>query len=297
MSDKQKLSTQEWQLLSAYLDGQLTEKEKRQAEKLLTSRPDCQAALEELKRLQLLLRYLPVRRVPRNFTISAEAPARPRLPVFNLVLRVSSAVTAVLLGFALALDYLPALRPLAVGPSSDEMQAVESAAAPAAEMALKSAEEEQNIIYWGGPPAMGAYGKGGGGAEGIGGAPSLDFGIGGGAPEVQMLPPEDIPEGEELPIPELEESPAELEMIPELAPELPPEVPDTAPAEREALAGSAPILGVRPPEERGRLEISSGRLAEVEDIQKDRLPLRTIQIILFALLMLTAIPAWLMRRR
>ena len=149
MSDKQKLSTQEWQLLSAYLDGQLTEKELRQAEKLLTSRPDCQAALEELKRLQILLRYLPVRRVPRNFTISTEAPARPRLPVFNLVLRVSSAVTAVLLGFALALDYLPALRPLAVGPSSDEMQAVESAAAPAAEMALKSAEEEPNIIYWG----------------------------------------------------------------------------------------------------------------------------------------------------
>jgi hypothetical protein len=309
MSDKQKLSTQEWQLLSAYLDDQLFGNEKRQAEKLLTSRSDCQAALEELKRLQILLRYLPVRRVPRNFTISAGAAARPRMSVFNLILRVSSAITAALLGFALALDYLPALRPLAAGLPSDKMRAVEPATAPSAEMALKSADEEPEIIYWGGPPALGAYGKGGGGAEGMGGAPSLDYGIGGGLPEagmpapemplpeVQMIPPEDIPEGERLPTSELEEMPAELEMVPEIAPEIPPEARDSAPAEREALKGSAPILGVRPPDEQGRVEISSGQFTEVETSPDARPLLRIIQIILAVLLVLTAIPAWLLRRR
>ncbi len=313
MKKQDQLTAQEWQLLSAYVDDQLTEKEKRQAEQLLKSRPVCQAALEDLKYLQALLRSLPMRRVPRNFTLSAKPAVQARLPAVGLVLRAASLVTAVLLGFALALDYLPPLQPLAGGLP---LTASESARPSAAEMALPTSEDSPAIIYWGGPPAMGAYGKGGSGAEGMRAAPDVSYGIGGDMPEVglaapdalppeaQMAAPEVMPEAQLLPLPaapETEEAPAEMELeaLPEAAIETPPERRDSVAVEEgEALAESEPslILGVRPPEERGRMEALTLQTSEIDRSVTGR-PLRTIQVLLGVILALTAIPAWLLQRR
>jgi hypothetical protein len=84
-----------------------------------------------------------------------------------------------------------------------------------------------------------------------------------------------------------EEAPAEGELVSPL-----PEVQSAS----EPLTGSGPILGVRPVEEQGKVRTQSG-----EEIPAGRtgLPvsLRTIEIILAALLVLTAIPAWLLRRK
>jgi len=312
MNSQQELSTQEWQLLSAYLDDQLSKKEKRQAEQLLSSRPDCQLALEELKRLQVLLRHMPMQQVPRNFTISSEATLPVHVPKTKLLLRISSIATAALLAFTLALDYLPALlRPLAAKIPSVNQQAAEPAPVPAAEMALKSAEEMPQIIYWGGMPGEGAFGKGGGGAEGMVGAPVIDLGYGGGmtqesVPETELLPTQEemsaldeIPESEAHPpaeISEMEEAPAETGMMPKIASEVQTEQQNAVPVEGQTLRESAPILGVRPKDERGQLMTSGTQFAYTPEADNG-LDLKAIQIFLTVLLIIITVPAWLLKRR
>jgi len=66
----QHLSPQEWQTLSAYLDGQLSPRERRQVETRLQARAEFRAALEELRQTRLILRSLPKRRAPRSFTLT-----------------------------------------------------------------------------------------------------------------------------------------------------------------------------------------------------------------------------------
>ena len=176
---------------------------------------------------------------------------------------------------------------------------MESAKMPAAEV---PEGEAPMIIFWGAPaPMMGAYGKGGGGggAEGPGiggGAPETSFyGVGGGGAAEEALPEaaplaEEAPAAQptpsaEMPAPEvIEEQQPETEMQPQAA-----IVP-------EPLTGSGPILGVRPSEES----------AAADDVVETPLrqppaqpviPFRLIEIVLAALLILTAIPAWLLKRK
>jgi len=292
------LTPRQWQLLSAYLDNQLTQKEKGQVEELLQQSTGAREALAALQRTLIILRALPMRKSPRNFTVSPQLVKKPVIPTFNALLRFSSAMAALLLVAVLALDFvgLSASIPTArmVEDAASEMLAME---APAA----KSAEEPQ-IIFWGGPaPMMGAYGKGGGGGDGFpyaigGGAEGPGYGIGGGAPDYipPVVPmPEAVPlEGE---LPAGEESLLPAEELPTIESEEISPLPEI-PAASEPLTGSEPILGVRPQEEQGYVGMRSG-----EDIpaRGTGLPvsLRTIEIILAALLVLTAIPAWLMRKR
>jgi hypothetical protein len=254
-----------------------------------------------------MLRSLPMRKVPRNFTITARPAVRARLPSLNLLLRVSSLATAILLGFMLALDFIPALRPLADSLQAAGQPAAELAAAPAAEMAQLESEESPDIIFWGGMPAMGLYGKGGGG-EGMGGAPAPGYGSGGGMPEVSLaapdvaLPedeitmPELLPESEMRPQPQAEDTPADAEVPPELPAEAHPKLDEAIQPGSAALTGSGPILGVRPSDEQGRVEIS-GRSPSADSAVPAEFPLRTVQIVLAAVLVLTALPAWLLRRK
>jgi len=66
----QHLSPQEWQALSAYLDGQLSARERRQVETRLQARAELRTDLEELRQTRSVLRSLPKRRAPRNFTLT-----------------------------------------------------------------------------------------------------------------------------------------------------------------------------------------------------------------------------------
>jgi hypothetical protein len=162
------------------------------------------------------------------------------------------------------------------------------------------ADEAPMIIFWGAPaPIMGAYGKGGGGAEGPGagggGAAPGFSGIGGGAASEEAVPEaapfvEELPSAQatpyaEMPAPEVFEaqpSVTELQAQPEIVP--------------EPLTGSGPILGVRTSEEK----TASDEVAELPLRQPADLtvfPFRLIEIVLAALLILTAIPAWLLKRK
>ena len=174
------LTSEDWQLLSAYLDNQISDKEKRRVDERLQSDPECRQGLETLRQTSMLLRSLPVRRVPRNFTLSAQPAPKKLIPIFVGVLRFSSAAAALLLMAAFALDFAQKPRTEMVSKAADEMQP----AAAALQSPAQPAGEAPMIIFWGAPaPMMGAYGKGGGGAEGPGvgggGAATGFYGVGG----------------------------------------------------------------------------------------------------------------------
>jgi len=84
--------------LSAYLDGQLTPKERIRLEKNLQANADLRAILEDLRRTRSLLRNQPRLRAPRNFALTAEmVGARPRnRATFSLfpALRLTSALAS-----------------------------------------------------------------------------------------------------------------------------------------------------------------------------------------------------------
>ena len=76
------------ELLSAYLDGRLSPSDSRQLESRLASDQNLQAVLDDLRTARGLLRNLPHRRVPRNFTLSPKmaglkAPEPRVYPVFR----------------------------------------------------------------------------------------------------------------------------------------------------------------------------------------------------------------------
>jgi hypothetical protein len=277
------LSPKMWQLLSAYLDGQLNERDIRKADELLRQNDSTREALDMLRRTRVILRATPMRKAPRNFAIKPEMVKKPFIPPFTAVLRFSSAMAALLLVAVLAIDSLGLSAPMvasrAVEDAAPEMMALE---APAAEMApAEKRAEPPPIIIWGGlPPMMAAYGKGGGGGGAAepaigGGAEGPGFGVGGGG-GISGFPPPALPLPEEI-MPMQEEQQANQ-------------------LSREPLTGSGPILGVRPPAAREALREPGD--AELPDGKTGlAISFATIELILAALLVITAIPAWLLRRK
>jgi anti-sigma-K factor RskA len=94
---KKRITTRDIEQLSAYLDGQLSSRERSQLESRIQQNPDLSEALEQLRRTRAVLRSLPTMRAPRNFTLSPQAvPARPA-PMFSFNLMRSVSVVATLL--------------------------------------------------------------------------------------------------------------------------------------------------------------------------------------------------------
>jgi hypothetical protein len=94
--------------LSAYLDGELSAKERSLVERHLTTCEECRWSLDTLRQTVQWTRELPTVSLPRVFTIpvaAKPAPAR-RLPWFVPVLQGATALVAVLLVFVVAVDYV-----------------------------------------------------------------------------------------------------------------------------------------------------------------------------------------------
>ncbi|MBL6966525.1 MAG: hypothetical protein ISR60_08200 [Anaerolineales bacterium] len=131
------ISRRDWEHLSAYLDGQLAEKERALLAARLKQNPALQSALDDLAALRGALHSLPQMRAPRNFTLTPQMVAlRPtraaRLyPTFRLASVLSSLLfVIVLLGNFFA-------------PNRMAMAPAQELAAPAAQ---KIAEEEVEMI-------------------------------------------------------------------------------------------------------------------------------------------------------
>ena len=100
-------SFSDFELLSAYLDGQIAGSEKTRLEIRLRSDPDLAAALEELRHTRLLLRRVPQRRAPRNFTLTPRmAGIRPPMPRLVPVFSWASAAAMLLFIFTLGAGML-----------------------------------------------------------------------------------------------------------------------------------------------------------------------------------------------
>ena len=145
------ISFHDVETLSAYLDNQLTGSEKARIELRLKNEPALSDALTELSQSRSILRKLPARRAPRNFTLTPKmAGIKPPVPRAIPIFRMASAFAAVLFLFAfltnISVPALAAIRaaapPVAFGmgggggggPSDTENPAA-SEAAPAAPLA------------------------------------------------------------------------------------------------------------------------------------------------------------------
>ena len=152
--------------LSSYLDGQLSPSESARLESRISSDPELASAFNDIRATRSILRKLPARKAPRNFTLTRQMVGlKPPLPRSYLFFRFSTAFATVLLMLTFAANSIaPALRfgggasvaaPMAQegygigggggGDASDVMPAATEApalaAAPAVEMTIMPTEE------------------------------------------------------------------------------------------------------------------------------------------------------------
>lgn len=111
------LTAQEFEILSAYLDGELTSQEQSRLEQSLEQRSEMRQALDELRRTRIILRSATRLRAPRNFTLTAEMvgsvkPARKPLFAVN-ALRFSSALASILFVLTIIGEWFTFSGPLA----------------------------------------------------------------------------------------------------------------------------------------------------------------------------------------
>jgi len=69
---KAQLSHKDWELISEYLDGELSAREKNRLDQRLNQQPELRNSLEEMRQTRSILRSTPRLRAPRNFTLRPE---------------------------------------------------------------------------------------------------------------------------------------------------------------------------------------------------------------------------------
>lgn len=287
------LNSKEWEAISAYLDGQLGDQERRQVEVWLKNRPEVQQGLAELRRTRAVLRAVPRRRAPHNFTLSQEMArrAKPRLawgwvPSMGVI----SALATVLLVLSFFFRLAPAGGLLLASP----------AAAPAPGNAQERTAQDANppIIVWGEgkPSAMG------GGAEA---APTGDTA----APKMIQATPQPTLAGAEpsgnlprqstpsVPSDERRQVTSTQALTPEMTSKSA-EVMPTSASPPTATGGTGPILGVAPTEEQGKMQAP----AQPEGHKLAASPAGAlnwtwVQVGLAVLAAATGLAAWILFRR
>jgi len=154
------------ELLSAYLDGQLSPSDSARIESRLAADANLRAVMDDLRAARGLLRQLPARKAPRNFTLSRSmVGAKPPLPRSYPIFRFATTFATILLFLSFAVNGF-----------ASRISAISFAAAP----------------------AYGVGGGGGGGAPEISGVPAVTEAVITQAPtepplEVQALPAEATP--------------------------------------------------------------------------------------------------------
>jgi hypothetical protein len=302
------ISPKDWQLLSEYLDGQLSPHDRSKLELRIDSRPELRDGLEELRRLRSILRTVPRRKVPHNFTLTramVEKPAASRWTSWIPALSFSSAMATFLLIISL-LTRMPAGLPATMvspGSEAERVMMVEPEAA-----IMHDAQEAPPIIVWE-APGFGGMGGGNEGlmAEGRGGMDAPDMGLMA-MPEEEFFADEGMPApAEEYVYEEPAEEPAEA---PSVAAAPPVEEPSASLDSKarideniEPLVGTGPILGVAPVEEQGAMNLKSAAPDTImlqEDQQQAAQPDSTWLILQIGLVLVaigTGIAALYLRRK
>jgi len=143
------------ELLSAYLDGELKPADSAKIEKRLNSDPELDSALSDLRSTRSLLRRLPMRKAPRNFTLTRSMVGQnPPLPRSYSFFRLATSLATLLLFISFAANAVAyqSAQPLGFGrgggggaeaESFAEAPAMEEPAAPAPEMPAQPAAPEE----------------------------------------------------------------------------------------------------------------------------------------------------------
>lgn len=211
--------------LSAYLDGQLSENEKRQVESRLAREPELRVQHEGLRKTKLLFSRIPRVHAPRSFALTPEmVTVRQKKQPFTTTLRWVTSVAAILLVVMFGAEFLLG-NPFAVRsamPAEEMLESVnmemEDETALADEAPAAKAAEPEPLILWGAP----GQGGGGGGAEA--------FGMGGAGGDVVE-----------------ESAPLDATRDSEIYPtqSLPTDLPTQLQTDSE-IEGGSPILGINP---------------------------------------------------
>ncbi len=272
-------SPKDWQLLSNYLDGQLSNREVLILEKRLNQENPLKEAFQDLQQTRYLLQHAKRVPVPRSFMLSPEMagqinpPRKPLFPIFSF----ASVIATVFLVVVILFEFLPGMLSGASSPKSASNEMLAMDAAPMAAEAMDAAEAPQ-IIEWGHPQAEFQGGMGGGGA---------DMEMLAAAPMAAEIETEDgiseMPAEEPAPLAEEERS-----MMKQ--------------ADAEPITGAGPILGIRPAEETDAFNDSVMNIlsqSEEEPIPTLSNPFpwfRFIQILLAIIAIGTAITAIILRK-
>lgn len=204
---KESLSTQDLIQISSYLDEKLSPEIKAKVETRAVKDPFFLSSIEELRYTRRLLRSLPQRRAPRNFTLSPAMAGQTRpsrlQPLFGFTSAVAAVLTIIIFAGSRLLPGLFAAN-TAMAPEA----ALSAAPADAGTRSATDATAIPPLILWNGvpygqAPALGMGGGGGGfgggdgsGLTGIGGGGGAGAGGGGGV--VYPTPTEPAVTAEEL---------------------------------------------------------------------------------------------------
>ena len=101
------MNQRDLELLSSYLDGQLKPSDSARLEARLSKEPNLRAVLEDLRSARSLLRRLPMRKAPRNFTLTPKMVGKnPPLPRSYPTFRFVSAIATLLFFVTLGVNFL-----------------------------------------------------------------------------------------------------------------------------------------------------------------------------------------------
>ena len=286
MKKRTQLSSREWQLLSASLDGELSKKDQKRADRLLSDHPAAEPSIEKLRYGKTVLKLLPVRKVPRNFTVSAEEVGKSITPALVGVLRHASAVSVALLAVVLAFDFIIPYQLL----SSKQGLAQFAVETALEEKAVFTSEEEASINTY---QPLAGDGSETGGASGENG--DLDMQNEMPLSDIIIAPGDE--QAEEMPSTAQERTSAETEQLPQAE-----EQQSQADAEKSSQEFVSPeaesdlILGVRPSEGQGIIE-QLDEISEPADEGRGITSLRLLEIGLAGLAITAALIAGSLRRR
>lgn len=277
-NERQRIREQE--ILSAYLDGELTLAESQAITARLQHEPDLGERLENLRRTKVIVGSLPRLRAPHNYTLTPEMVTvrrRQKSHPFVGTLRLASALAAILLVVLFGVEFLFTSGPLA---------STQMSAEPMMRAAMVADEAEpEPLILWG-VPGAGGYGS--------------DEPVGYGGADSKM---EESVMVESAPV-EVER-PAEAEILPEEPPEVFLEAEslpsDAEEAEMLAPAPRAekqlPILGINTDESGEIIQRSADTSVDEFAAPAWRVVVRWLQIALGVILVGGGLAWWLLRQR
>ncbi|MDO9302459.1 MAG: hypothetical protein Q7T89_13820 [Anaerolineales bacterium] len=105
--------------LSSYSDGQLSPSDSARLEARISSDPELASAFNDIRAARGILRKLPARKAPRNFTLTRQMVGlKPPLPRSYSFFRFSTAFATVLFTLTFAANALTQLPPISFGASA-----------------------------------------------------------------------------------------------------------------------------------------------------------------------------------